>query len=59
MEAAGCLVFEEDFATSTSTELSQWVDDYPVMLINANAAPDQNTDPLKRRTKNEPRLAVP
>ncbi|PHO42186.1 XRE family transcriptional regulator, partial [Mycobacterium tuberculosis variant bovis] len=41
MEAAGCLVFEEDFATQRIDGLSQWVDDYPVMLINANAAPDR------------------
>ncbi|MGF2944729.1 helix-turn-helix domain-containing protein [Mycobacterium sp. Lab-001] len=46
MEAAGCLVFEEDFATQRIDGLSQWVDDHPVILINANAAPDR-----KRLTK--------
>jgi Zn-dependent peptidase ImmA (M78 family) len=41
MEAAGCLVFEEDFGTQRIDGLSQWVDDYPVVLINANTAPDR------------------
>lgn len=46
MEAAGCLVFEEDFGTQRIDGLSQWVDDHPIILINANAAPDR-----KRLTK--------
>jgi Zn-dependent peptidase ImmA (M78 family)/transcriptional regulator with XRE-family HTH domain len=46
MEAAGCLVFEEDFGTQRIDGLSQWVDDHPVILINANSAPDR-----KRLTK--------
>ncbi|OIN80243.1 XRE family transcriptional regulator [Mycobacterium malmoense] len=41
MEAAGCLVFEEDFGTQRIDGLSQWVDDHPVILINANSAPDR------------------
>jgi Zn-dependent peptidase ImmA (M78 family) len=41
MEAAGCLVFEEDFGTQRIDGLSQWVDDHPVTLINANASPDR------------------
>jgi Zn-dependent peptidase ImmA (M78 family)/DNA-binding XRE family transcriptional regulator len=41
MEAAGCLVFEEDFATQRIDGLSQWVDDHPVVLINANAVADR------------------
>jgi Zn-dependent peptidase ImmA (M78 family)/DNA-binding XRE family transcriptional regulator len=46
MESAGCLVFEEDFGTQRIDGLSQWVDDHPVILINANSAPDR-----KRLTK--------
>jgi Zn-dependent peptidase ImmA (M78 family) len=46
MEAAGCLVFEEDFGTQRIDGLSQWVDDHPVVLINANSSPDR-----KRLTK--------
>lgn len=41
IEAAGCLIFEEDFGTQRIDGLSQWIDDYPVVLINANAAPDR------------------
>lgn len=41
MEAAGCLVFEDDFGTQRIDGLSQWVDDHPVVLINANSAPDR------------------
>lgn len=41
IEAAGCLVFEEDFGTQRIDGLSQWVGDHPVMLINANAVPDR------------------
>lgn len=41
MESAGCLVFEEDFGTQRIDGLSQWVDDHPVVLLNANATPDR------------------
>ncbi|MCQ4042997.1 helix-turn-helix domain-containing protein [Streptantibioticus rubrisoli] len=34
MESAGCIVLAEDFGTSRVDGLSQWVDDYPVVLIN-------------------------
>lgn len=38
LEAAGCLLIGEDFATSRVDGLSQWVGDHPVILFN-NAAP--------------------
>ncbi|MGW7329971.1 helix-turn-helix domain-containing protein [Streptomyces sp. NPDC054840] len=41
MEAAGCIVLAEDFGTSRVDGLSQWVDDYPVVLINASAPVDR------------------
>jgi Zn-dependent peptidase ImmA (M78 family)/transcriptional regulator with XRE-family HTH domain len=41
MEAAGCLVFDEDLGTPRIDGLSQWVGDYPVVLVNAQAAPDR------------------
>lgn len=41
MEAAGCLVFEEDFGTQRIDGLSQWVDDHPLVLINANTTTDR------------------
>lgn len=34
MEAAGCIVIEEDFGTTRVDGMSQWIDDYPVVLIN-------------------------
>jgi len=41
LEAAGCLVFEEDFGTRRVDGLSQWVGDHPVILLNVDAAPDR------------------
>lgn len=41
MEAAGCLIFEEDFGTRRIDGLSQWVSDYPVILLNATVPPDR------------------
>ena len=41
LEAAGCLVFEEDFGTPRIDGLSQWVGDHPVVLLNAGVAPDR------------------
>jgi Zn-dependent peptidase ImmA (M78 family)/DNA-binding XRE family transcriptional regulator len=41
MEAAGCLVFEEDFGTHRIDGLSQWVDAHPVILANLSASPDR------------------
>lgn len=34
LESAGCVIFEEDFGTTRVDGLSQWINDYPVMLIN-------------------------
>ncbi|HZJ05987.1 MAG TPA: XRE family transcriptional regulator [Nocardioidaceae bacterium] len=41
MESAGCLVIEEDFATTRVDGLSQWVEDCPVILINARMPADR------------------
>lgn len=41
MEAAGCVVIEEDFGTARVDGLSQWVNDYPVVLINARIPTDR------------------
>lgn len=41
LEAAGCLVFEEDFGTQRIDGLSQWIGDHPVILVNAEATPDR------------------
>lgn len=41
LEAAGCLVFEEDFGTHRIDGLSQWVGDHPVMLINTTTTTDR------------------
>jgi Zn-dependent peptidase ImmA (M78 family) len=43
LEAAGCLVLVEDFGTSRVDGLSQWVDDHPVILLNARAPVDRRT----------------
>lgn len=40
-EAAGCLVFEDDFGTPRIDGLSQWVDDHPVILLNREAPADR------------------
>ncbi|MFI0764609.1 helix-turn-helix domain-containing protein [Streptomyces sp. NPDC021218] len=41
IEAAGCIVVAEDFGTPRIDGLSQWVDDYPVILINTAAPVDR------------------
>lgn len=41
LEAAGCLVFEEDFGTPRIDGLSQWVGDHPVILLNVETSPDR------------------
>jgi Zn-dependent peptidase ImmA (M78 family) len=41
LEAAGCLVIEEDFGTTRVDGLSQWIDDHPIMLINSRAPTDR------------------
>ncbi len=40
-EAAGCVIIEEDFATPRVDGLSQWIEDYPVMLLNLRAPTDR------------------
>ncbi len=46
-----------DFATQRIDGLSQWVDDYPVMLISANAAPDRKQ--LDPRTNSATSCCIP
>lgn len=41
IEAAGCLIVEEDFGTHRVDGLSQWVDDHPVILLNVARTTDQ------------------
>lgn len=41
VEAAGCLVIEEDFGTPRVDGLSQWVDDYPIILLNLRTPTDR------------------
>lgn len=41
LEAAGCLIIEEDFGNSRVDGLSQWIDDHPVIMINKNAPTDR------------------
>jgi Zn-dependent peptidase ImmA (M78 family) len=41
LEAAGCLVIEEDFGTPRIDGMSQWVGDHPVMLINSRVPVDR------------------
>jgi Zn-dependent peptidase ImmA (M78 family)/transcriptional regulator with XRE-family HTH domain len=40
-EAAGCIVFEEDFGTSRVDGMSQWIVGHPVLLINSTAPVDR------------------
>lgn len=40
-EAAGCLIFLEDFGTPRIDGLSQWVGDHPVILLNAEVPTDR------------------
>lgn len=41
LEAAGCVIFEEDFGTRRIDGLSQWVGDHPVLLVNSAAPTDR------------------
>ncbi len=41
MEAAGCIIIEEDFGTTRVDGLSQWIGDYPVVLINSRLPTDR------------------
>ncbi len=41
VEAAGCLVIEEDFGTSRVDGLSQWIDGHALILVNANVPTDR------------------
>jgi Zn-dependent peptidase ImmA (M78 family)/DNA-binding XRE family transcriptional regulator len=41
IEAAGCLIIEEDFGTRRVDGLSQWVGDHPVMLLNSEVPTDR------------------
>jgi Zn-dependent peptidase ImmA (M78 family) len=41
IEAAGCIVIEEDFGTVRIDGLSQWVDEVPILLINQTAPTDR------------------
>jgi Zn-dependent peptidase ImmA (M78 family)/transcriptional regulator with XRE-family HTH domain len=41
LESAGCVVIEEDFGTTRVDGLSQWVADYPVILVNARCPTDR------------------
>jgi Zn-dependent peptidase ImmA (M78 family) len=41
LEAAGCVIVEEDFGTARIDGMSQWIDDHPVMLINSAVPTDR------------------
>ena len=41
LEAAGCIVIEEDFGTTRVDGLSQWIGDHPVILINGRLLTDR------------------
>ncbi|MBV8810573.1 MAG: ImmA/IrrE family metallo-endopeptidase [Acidobacteriaceae bacterium] len=41
LEAAGCVVIEEDFGTARVDGLSQWIGDHPVILINSALPTDR------------------
>lgn len=41
LEGAGCLVFVEDFGSPRVDGVSQWVGDYPVILVNSCAPADR------------------
>ncbi len=41
VEAAGCLVLEEDFGTPRIDGVSQWIDALPVVLLNSEAPTDR------------------
>ncbi len=41
LEAAGCIIIEEDFGTTRVDGLSQWIGDHPVILINSGLVTDR------------------
>ena len=41
LESAGCLIVEWDFGASRIDGMSQWVDDYPVLAVNARMSTDR------------------
>jgi len=41
IEAAGCVVIQEDFGTNGVDALSQWIDDIPIILLNVAAPTDR------------------
>ena len=41
LEAAGCLIIAEDLGTSRVDGLSQWIDDYPIIMVNSSAPTDR------------------
>jgi Zn-dependent peptidase ImmA (M78 family)/transcriptional regulator with XRE-family HTH domain len=41
LEAAGCLIIENDFGTPRVDGLSQWVDDHPIIMINSRVPTDR------------------
>ncbi|MGH3887518.1 MAG: helix-turn-helix domain-containing protein [Pseudonocardiaceae bacterium] len=41
LEAAGCIVIEEDFGTTRIDGLSQWIGDHPVILVNSGLLADR------------------
>ncbi|MEU4739204.1 ImmA/IrrE family metallo-endopeptidase [Actinosynnema sp. NPDC023658] len=41
LEAAGCIVIEKDFGTPRVDGLSQWIDDYPLIMINSRVPTDR------------------
>lgn len=41
LEAAGCVVIEEDFGTARVDGLSQWVGAHPLMLVNSRTPTDR------------------
>lgn len=41
LEAAGCIVIEEDFGTTRVDGLSQWIGDHPVILVNSGLLADR------------------
>jgi len=41
IEAAGCVVFEDDFGTARVDGMSQWVGEHPVIFLNRSAPTDR------------------
>ncbi|MBV9011676.1 MAG: XRE family transcriptional regulator [Pseudonocardiales bacterium] len=41
LEAAGCVIIEEDFGTTRVDGLSQWVGDHPIILTNSGLGADR------------------